>query len=163
LATRIINADFGRESLMPHHEVRVLIEKLDTDLGMPRYAQSGDAGLDLYSRISFSLKPGDRVLVPTGIAIALPPGYVGFVNPRSGLSLRHGVTVVNGPGTVDASFRGEIGVILINTDTAATFECARGDRIAQLVILPFAHATLEEVTALPGTTRSDGGFGSSGQ
>lgn len=147
---------------MSSHEVRVLIEKLDSHLDMPRYAQYGDAGLDLYSRIGFSLKPGDRILVPTGIAIALPPGYVGFVNPRSGLSLKHGVTVVNSPGTVDASYRGEIGVILINTDPAITFECARGDRIAQLVILPFAQAALVEVSALPGTTRSDGGFGSSG-
>lgn len=148
---------------MPQHEVRVLVEKLDDLLETPRYARPGDAGLDLYSRIDFSLNPGDRILVPTGIAIALPPGYVGFVNPRSGLSLRHGVTVVNGPGTVDASFRGEIGVVLINTDSTSTFECKRGDRIAQLVILPFAQAIVEEVSDLPGTSRSDGGFGSSGK
>jgi len=147
---------------MSPQEVRVLVEKLDDQLDIPQYARPGDAGLDLYSRIDFSLNPGDRLLVPTGIAIALPPGYVGLVNPRSGLSLRHGVTVANGPGTVDASYRGEIGVILINTDPAATFICTRGDRIAQLVILPFVKAILEEVEALPGTTRSNGGFGSTG-
>ncbi len=143
-------------------ECEVLITRLDPDLPLPSYGHPGDAGLDLYSRGDHVLEPGARALVPTGIAIALPDGYAAFVNPRSGLALKHGVGVVNGPGTVDAGYRGEISVILINHDPAAQFRVARGDRIAQLVIQQVTRATLVEVQSLPGSHRGSGGFGSTG-
>ncbi|MDI1290188.1 MAG: dUTP diphosphatase [bacterium] len=140
----------------------MLITRLDPDLPLPSYGHPGDAGLDLFSRGDHVLKPGERALVPTGIAIALPDGYAAFVNPRSGLALKHGVGVVNGPGTVDAGYRGEISVILINHDPSAQFRIARGDRIAQLVIQQVTRATLVEVKSLPGSHRGSGGFGSTG-
>lgn len=140
----------------------VLITRLDPDLPLPAYGRPGDAGLDLFSRAEHVLDPGERALVATGVAIALPIGYAAFVNPRSGLALRHGVSVVNGPGTVDAGYRGEISVILINHDPAASFRIARGDRIAQLVVQKVAQVSLVEVSALPGSERGSGGFGSTG-
>ncbi len=140
----------------------VLITRLDPGLPLPAYGRPGDAGLDLYSRGDLVLAPGERALVPTGVAIALPVGYVGFVNPRSGVALRHGVSVVNGPGTVDAGYRGELAVILINHDQAAPFHIARGDRIAQLVVQRVSQVTLIEVSALPGSQRGSDGFGSTG-
>jgi len=143
-------------------ECDVLITRLDPDLPLPSYGHPGDAGLDLFSRGDHVLDPGERALVPTGIAIALPDGYAAFVNPRSGLALKHGVGVVNGPGTVDAGYRGEISVILINHDPSLPFRIARGDRIAQLVIQQVTRANLIEVESLPGSHRGSGGFGSTG-
>ncbi len=141
---------------------QLLIKRLDPGLELPEFASPGDAGLDLRSRVDVSLAPGARHLVPTGVSIALPPGYVGLVHPRSGLAWKAGVTVLNGPGTIDASYRGEICVILINTDPAEQFDCHRGDRIAQLVIIQFAQVSVCEVEELPGTHRAARGFGSSG-
>lgn len=143
-------------------QVEVLVRRLDVELEPMAYARPGDAGLDLRARRDFTLEPGARALIPTGIAVALPPGYVGLVHPRSGLALKTGVTVLNAPGTIDASYRGEISVIMINTDATEPFHGSRGDRIAQLVIVPSLHAVLVEVSELPGTSRSDQGFGSTG-
>ncbi len=143
-------------------ECDVLITRLDPDLPLPSYGHPGDAGLDLFSSGDHVLEPGARALVPTGIAIALPDGYAAFVHPRSGLALKHGVGVVNGPGTVDAGYRGEISVILINHDPDSAFRITRGDRIAQLVVQQVTRANLVEVTALPGSHRGSGGFGSTG-
>lgn len=140
----------------------VLIHRLDEALPLPTYAHPGDAGLDLYTRVDMDLPPGGRALVPTGIAIALPDGYAAFVHPRSGLAARAGITVLNAPGTVDAGYRGEIKVILANTDPEAQARVERGDRIAQLVIQQVARAHLIEVDRLPGTARGDAGFGSTG-
>jgi len=143
-------------------DVDVLITRLDAGLPLPSYGHPGDAGLDLYARTDCILAPGERALVPTGIAIALPPGTAAFVHPRSGLALRHGLGVVNGPGTVDAGYRGEISVVLINHDRESAVRITRGDRIAQLVVQEVARATLVEVTELPGSHRGEGGFGSTG-
>jgi dUTP pyrophosphatase len=142
--------------------VDVLIQRLDPDLPLPAYAHPGDAGADLVAAADVELAPGERALVPTGIAIALPPGYAAFVHPRSGLAARNGVTVVNAPGTVDAGYRGEIKVTLLNTDPAVPVRFRRGDRIAQLVIQRVEHAVFHEVQRLPGSARGDGGFGSTG-
>lgn len=147
----------------PNADVEVLLQRLDADLPLPRYAHPGDAGLDVYARESIQLAPGERYPMPTGIAIALPAGFAAFVHPRSGLAARDGVTVLNAPGTVDAGYRGEIKVILVNTDTRATARLDRGDRIAQLVIQRVADARLIEVEHLPGSARGAGGFGSTGR
>ena len=143
--------------------VKVLITRLDESVPMPRYAKAGDAGADLTSRVEITLQPGERALVPTGISIALPNGYAAFVHPRSGLAIKHGVSMVNTPGTVDAGFRGELKVILINhdRDTAITFH--KGDRIAQLVIQKVEQAQFIDVEYLPGSDRGEGGFGSTGR
>ena len=142
--------------------VDLLIQRLDKELPLPRYAKPGDAGIDIYSRVDVTLEPGERALVPTGIAIALPNGFAAFVHPRSGLAIKHGVTMVNAPGTIDAAFRGEVQVILINHDRVNAISFKRGDRIAQLVIQRVESAELIEVEALPGTERGMGGFGSTG-
>jgi dUTP pyrophosphatase len=142
--------------------VPVLIKRLDVNLPLPARAHPGDAGVDLVAAADVTLAPGERAVVPTGIAIALPDGYAAFVHPRSGLAARHGVTVVNAPGTVDAGYRGEIRVTLLNTDPAAPVKFARGDRIAQLVIQRVACPVFHEVQSLPGSARGDGGFGSTG-
>ena len=142
--------------------VDVLVTRQDADLPLPAYEHPGDAGLDLRARVDVSLAPGARALVPTGIAIALPAGYVALVCPRSGLALRHGIGLVNAPGVIDAGYRGEIGVILVNHDPQATVELRRGDRIAQLVVQSVTTARLVEVSELPGSHRGDGGFGSTG-
>ena len=142
--------------------VDVLIVRLDPGLDLPRYEHPGDAGMDLRARHDVTLPPGGRALVPTGVAIALPEGYAAFVHPRSGLAVRHGVTIVNSPGTVDAGYRGEIQVCLLNTDALEPVSFRRGDRIAQLVIQRVEHAALHEVAALPGSHRGEGGFGSTG-
>lgn len=142
--------------------VDLLIQRLDKELPLPRYAKPGDAGIDIYSRVDVTLEPGERALVPTGIAIALPNGFAAFVHPRSGLAIKHGVTMVNAPGTIDAAFRGEVQVILINHDRVNAISFKRGDRIAQLVIQRVESAELIEVEALPGTERGTGGFGSTG-
>lgn len=140
----------------------VLIQRLDPDLPLPQCEYPGDAGLDLRARIGVDLAPGQRVLIPTGVAIALPPGFVALIHPRSGLALRTGFTLVNSPGTIDAGFRGEISVIGINTDTTTSVRIERGDRVAQLVIQQIPDFTLVEVSELPGSVRSEHGFGSSG-
>ena len=140
----------------------VLIKRLDPDIPLPSYAKAGDAGADLCTRIDLRLKPGERVLVPTGISIALPNGFVALVHPRSGLAIKHGISIVNTPGTVDAGYRGELQVILINHDLKESISFKKGDRIAQLVIQQVERAEFIEVQDLPGSERSTGGFGSTG-
>lgn len=142
--------------------VNVHIKLLDPELPAPAYAKPGDAGADLRSRIDFELEPGERALVPTGVAIALPEGYVGLVHPRSGLATKNGITIVNAPGTVDSGYRGELMVTLLNTDKTKSFHVQRGDRIAQLVIQKYEHATFTVVDELDQTERGSSGFGSSG-
>ena len=140
----------------------VLIQRLDPDLPMPRYARPGDAGIDLYARIDADVAPGARLLVATGIAIALPAGFVALTVPRSGFALKQGGTLLNSPGVIDAGYRGEIGSIVHNTDRD-TLHITRGDRIAQMLIMRLPAVTLTEVESLPGTQRADGGFGSTGK
>lgn len=142
--------------------MRVLVHRLDPDLPLPGYAHPGDAGVDLHARTDVVLRPGERATVSTGLAVALPPGWAAFVHPRSGLAARHGVTVLNGPGTIDAGYRGEIAVTLVNTDTVATLTVHRGDRIAQLVLQQVGRACFVEVEQLPGSARAAGGHGSTG-
>ena len=142
--------------------MNLLVHRLDPDLPLPSYAHPGDAGLDLYARVAVSLAPGERAVVPTGVAIALPDGYAAFVHPRSGLAARYGVSLVNAPGTVDAGYRGEIKVSVINLDAREPVSFRRGDRIAQLVVQPVVRARFHEVAQLPGSARGAGGFGSTG-
>lgn len=142
--------------------VDVLIVRLDRGLPLPARAQPGDAGLDLYCTADTVLHPGQRASVGTGVAIALPNGYAAFVHPRSGLALRHGLTMVNAPGTIDAGYRGEVSVLLLNTDPVDAVVLARGDRIAQLVVQRVADVVLHEVERLPGSQRGARGFGSTG-
>jgi dUTP pyrophosphatase len=137
---------------------------LESDLGPPIYARDGDAGADLVARTSATVSArGGRALVPTGVRLAIPEGYAGFVQPRSGLALRHGVTVVNSPGLIDAGYRDEIAVIVINTDPVEDFEIRRGDRIAQLVVQRVEQASFVPVAELPGSARGLGGFGHTGR
>jgi dUTP pyrophosphatase len=140
----------------------VVIQRIDPDLPAPSYAHDGDAGADLYAAADVELAPGERALVPTGIAIALPAGYVGLVHPRSGLAARLGVTVLNAPGTVDAGYRGEILVNLVNHDPRTPAQIRRGDRIAQLVVQRVERADFVEVAELPTSARGPGGHGSTG-
>ncbi|KAB1939576.1 dUTP diphosphatase [Micromonospora sp. ALFpr18c] len=142
--------------------VPVPVRQLDAELPLPTYAHPGDAGADLVAAADVELPPGGRALVPTGVAIALPEGYVGLVHPRSGLAARLGVTVLNAPGTVDAGYRGEILVNLINHDRDTPAKISRGDRIAQLVVQRVARARFEPVAELPGSRRGTGGHGSTG-
>lgn len=143
--------------------MRVLITRIDKDLPLPRYAKPGDAGADVFSRIDIDIAPGARALVPTGISIALPHGYAAFAHPRSGLAVKYGVGMVNAPGTIDAGYRGELQIILINHDLTETFAIKRGDRIAQLVFQKVEAAEFVEVEELPGSGRGIDGFGSTGQ
>jgi dUTP pyrophosphatase len=143
--------------------LKVLVTRLDPELPLPKYAKGGDAGADIVSRIDITLAPGERALVPTGISIALPDGYVCLVHPRSGLAIKHGVTMVNAPGTVDAGYRGELQVILINHDPKESVHFKRGDRIAQLVFQQVERAEFIEVQSLPGSGRAESGFGSTGR
>lgn len=143
--------------------MKVFITRLDKDLPIPHYAQAGDAGADVHSRIDIAIAPGERALVPTGISIALPDGYAAFAHPRSGLAIKHGVGMVNAPGTIDAGFRGELQIILINQDLRETFTIKRGDRIAQLVFQKVERADFIEVEELPGSDRGTDGFGSTGR
>ncbi|MGI8333148.1 dUTP diphosphatase [Actinomadura scrupuli] len=143
-------------------KVDVLIQRLDPGLPLPAYAHPGDAGMDLVAAGDVELTPGERAVVGTGVAIALPDGYAGLIHPRSGLAAKLGLTIVNAPGTVDAGYRGEIKVTLLNTDARDTVRLRRGDRIAQLVIQKVEQAVLHEVTALPGSARGTAGFGSTG-
>ena len=147
---------------MPRSEPDVLIKRLDPGMALPSYSHPGDAGADLATAEDVELGPGERVLVRTGLAIALPAGYAAFVHPRSGLAAKYGVTLVNAPGTVDAGYRGEIKVTLLNTDSDRAVRFNRGDRIAQLVIQRVERAVFHEVEVLPGSSRGDGGFGSTG-
>jgi len=146
----------------PDSPLDIQVLRLDAELPLPSYAHPGDAGADLVTTVDVRLAPGERALVPTGIALALPEGYVALVHPRSGLAARHGLSIVNAPGTVDAGYRGEIKVLLVNLDPAAPIELGRGDRIAQLVVQRFEHARFVEVTELPDSVRGDGGYGSTG-
>jgi len=140
--------------------VEVLIQRLDPDLPLPAYAHPGDAGADLVARVDVTIAPQRRAMVPTGVAIALPDGYAAFVHPRSGLAARHGLTIVNTPGTVDAGYRGELVVTLLNTDVAEPVTLHRGDRIAQLVVQRVERARFVEAERLPGSHRGTDGFGS---
>ena len=140
------------------------VVRLDADLPLPAYARAGDAGADLVAREGVVLPAGGgRAMVPTGIAVAIPDGHAGLVLPRSGLAVRHGVTVMNAPGLVDAGYRGELNVVLVNTDPVADYEVHRGDRIAQLVIVAVEQAVIQPVDELPGSERGSGGFGHSGR
>lgn len=136
---------------------------LDPQLPAPAYAHPGDAGLDLHAREDVRLEPGQRAVVPTGVAVALPPGYVGLVHPRSGLAARHGLALVNAPGTVDAGYRGEIKVVVVNLDPSQPVTLVRGERIAQLVVQRVETVRVVEVDALPASDRGEGGFGSTGR
>jgi dUTP pyrophosphatase len=141
----------------------VLVQRLDRDLPLPAYAREGDAGLDLYAREAVTLAPGARAAVGTGVAIALPDGYAGFVLPRSGLALRHGLSLVNTPGLIDAGYRGEIRVILVNHDPTTPVTLSRGDRIAQFVVQRVERLDIVEVETLPESHRGAAGFGSTGR
>ena len=140
----------------------VQIQRIDKGLPLPDYARAGDAGMDVYSTIDCTIAPGQRAIVPIGIAIALPEGFVCFAHPRSGLAAKNGISIVNSPGTIDSGYRGEIKIILINTDAKETFEVKRGNRIAQLVFQKFESARFFEVEVLPESQRGGGGFGSTG-
>jgi dUTP pyrophosphatase len=142
--------------------VRVLLRRLAGDLPAPSYAHPGDAGADLVAAVDVELAPGERAVVPTGVAIALPDGYAAFVHPRSGLAARHGLSLVNAPGTIDAGYRGEIKVIVVNLDPQQPIRLRRGDRLAQLVVQRVERADFVEVDELPESARAEGGFGSTG-
>lgn len=140
----------------------VAVRRLHEDAVLPRYSTEGDAGADLSSVAEVTLAPGERALVPTGIALALPPGTVGLVHPRSGLAARHGVSIVNAPGTVDSGYRGEVLVNLVNLDPTESFAVRVGDRIAQLVVQEYLHADFSATDSLPGSARGETGHGSTG-
>ena len=142
--------------------VEILVQRLDDAVPLPSYAHPGDAGADLTTTVDVRLEPGERAMVPTGIAISLPEGYVALVHPRSGLAARFGLSIVNTPGTVDAGYRGEIKVMLVNLDPRTPVELSKGDRIAQLVIQQVEHARFVAVERLPESVRGDGGYGSTG-
>ena len=139
------------------------VRRLDPGLPLPAYAHPGDAGADLCAAADVVLPPGGRATVGTGIALAVPDGYAAFVHPRSGLASRHGITLVNAPGTVDAGYRGEVRVVLLNTDPDEPFTVRRGDRIAQLVVQPVTTVRFVDVAELPASPRGEGGFGSTGR
>ena len=141
--------------------IEVSVVRLRDDAVVPERAYAGDAGLDLATCEALELGPGQRTLAKTGLAVAIPDGYAGFVQPRSGLAARHGIAVVNSPGLIDSGYRGEIQVVLLNTDRERTYVAERGERIAQLVVLPVPDVALREVEVLPETERGARGFGSS--
>lgn len=143
--------------------IELKLKLLDSELPVPRYQHPGDAGIDLPSRLDLVLDPGQRATVPTGIAVAIPCGYAGLVLPRSGLAARHGIAMVNSPGLIDSGYRGELAVVLINTDTSDSFHIRRGDRIAQLVVQRVEEVSLITVEELDLTSRGSGGFGSTGR
>jgi len=143
--------------------LKIKLKRLDPSLPLPRCAHQTDAGCDLYSRIDITLRPGERTLIPTGIEIAIPVGYAGFIQPRSGLALKHGISMVNSPGLIDSGYRGEVSVILINQDAKKAFRVRRGDKICQLVIQKVEKPQFQVVDSLDETERGKGGFGSSGQ
>lgn len=141
---------------------RLEVRRLDPGLPLPAYQRDGDAGLDLHAAADVTLGPGERAVVGTGIAVAIPPGYAGLTTPRSGLAARLGLSIVNTPGVVDSGYRGEIKLILTNLDPTAKIELRRGERVAQLLLVPVATAEVTEVDELPGSERGEGGFGSTG-
>lgn len=141
--------------------MRIDIRLLDEDLPVPKYAYDGDAGCDLYSRVGITLEPGGWALVPTGVIIAIPKGHAGFVQPRSGLALDHGITLLNTPGLIDSKYRGEIGVIMVNLNQNEAYQIKKRDKIAQLVILPIKQGVFNQVDKLDETERGSRGFGSS--
>lgn len=140
----------------------LLVHRVDAGARLPERAHPGDAGLDLFASSEVALAPGERAVVATGIAVAIPPGYAGFVQPRSGAAARHGLGLVNSPGLIDSGYRGELKVILINLDRRETIRIGRGDKIAQLVVLPVPEVAVREVNGLPESERGRRGFGSSG-
>lgn len=146
----------------PESELEIAVVRLDADLPLPAYAHPGDAGADLLSTVDVLLAPGERALVPTGVALALPEGYVALIHPRSGLAARHGLSILNTPGTVDSGYRGEIKVLLVNHDPREAIDLQRGDRIAQVVVQRFERARFVEVERLPDSSRGAGGYGSTG-
>jgi len=159
----VSDGEFGRAPEVPA-PLTVTVIRLDPDLPLPGYARGGDAGADLVARVDVTLAPrGGRALVPTGIALAVPEGHAGFVQPRSGLALRHGVTCLNTPGLIDSGYRDELAVLLVNTDPDVAYKVHRGDRIAQLVIQRVETAAFVEVDRLPDSDRGLGGFGSTGR
>ena len=141
--------------------MKIPVRRLDPLLPLPEHAHEGDAGVDLFAREAGRLAPGERAMIPTGIAVAIPAGHVGLVAPRSGLAVRHGISVVNGPGIIDSGFRGEINVVAVNLGEEL-WEYGRGDRVGQLVVVPFEEQDLYEVEELPPSGRGEGGFGSTG-
>ena len=143
--------------------MKLPIKRLDPELPLPKYAKLGDAGCDLLAAEDMTIQPGGgRALVPTGIALAIPEGYAGFVQPRSGLAVKNGVSVLNSPGLIDSGYRGELKILLINTDPSTPFDVVRGERIAQLVIQKVEQVQFDEMDSLPSSDRGDGGFGSTG-
>jgi dUTP pyrophosphatase len=158
----LVNHENASEAAGSGEEVPVLLVRLDPEMPVPEYEHPGDAGADLRTTEDFTLAPGERRTVGTGLAMALPDGYVGLVHPRSGLASKHGVTVVNSPGTIDAGYRGEIKVPLVNTDRSTPVSLKRGDRIAQLLVQRVERARFHTVEVLPGSQRGHGGFGSTG-
>ena len=142
--------------------MEILVSRMDETVPLPAYAKSGDAGADLISTIDTTIYPEERAVIPTGLSLAIPQGYVGLIHPRSGLAMNHGISIVNTPGTVDSGYRGEIKVILINHDKWKQFEIKRGDRIAQIVIQKVEQPTFRELTELDLTDRGTSGFGSTG-
>lgn len=143
--------------------MKVKIKRVDSSLNIPRYAHEGDAGVDICSRVDMTINSGERALVPTGIRLAIPKGYEGQIRPRSGLAIKHGISVVNSPGTIDSHYRGEVCVIMINHDKSNDFKIKKGDRIAQLVFKKVEYVEFEEVDELDDTIRGEGGFGSTGK
>ncbi|HEV2636919.1 MAG TPA: dUTP diphosphatase [Actinocrinis sp.] len=143
--------------------VDLLVVRLDPDLPLPEYAHPGDAGADLRTTVDARIEPGERAVLPTGLAIALPDGYAAFVHPRSGLAVRYGIALVNSPGTIDAGYRGEVKVIVVNLDRNAPVLFRRGDRIAQLVVQRVEKARFHEVAELPGSARGAAGHGCTGR
>jgi dUTP pyrophosphatase len=141
--------------------MKILVQRLDPEIPLPRHAHPGDGGVDLHAAAAARIEPGERVLVPAGIGVAIPAGYAGLVTPRSGLAWNHGVTVVNGPGLVDSGYRGELKVTLINSG-AEPYQVEYGERIAQLVVVPVVTQQLVEVEVLPASTRGESGYGSTG-
>jgi dUTP pyrophosphatase len=159
----LFDQTFGRPDVLHYpRDVSDSVEVLISSDSVPAYAHPGDAGADLTAAESVELLPGERATVGTGVSIALPDGYVAFVVPRSGLASKHGITIVNSPGTVDAGYRGEIRVTLLNTDSSVAYSVAVGDRIAQLIVMPVSRARFIPVQKLPGSDRGDKGFGSTG-
>lgn len=142
--------------------MKIRLKQLDKNLPLPKPAHHGDAGCDLFSRLDIILQPGERALVPTGIALSIPDGYAGFVQPRSGLAAKHGISIVNAPGLIDSKYRGEVAAILINHDLKNSFEIKRGDKIAQLVVQKVEETEFEIANELDETKRGSDGFGSTG-
>jgi dUTP pyrophosphatase len=162
LATVETASESRAPALLGTPTLQVQLKMLDAGLEAPSYAHPGDAGADLRAREDVVLRPGERKLVPTGVSISLPDGFVALIHPRSGLATKHGLTIVNAPGTVDAGYRGEISVTLLNTDATQQIELQRGDRIAQMVIQRVEYAQFVRVDELDGSVRGAGGFGSTG-